>query len=399
MVAVCVGQSTFFLIKQIITLSVTVYLLKLMRMFCSQKVSIATDEELKVDDLENLSPQKLSKKSSSTMLEEIQEHHDDTSLDWCGRFKDPQLQEEYVLSCVHQKSRKSYLLLSFFILGWAATETSAYSWLYFDAGSADENIGSFFAVLFLVVAFGLTFFIHGNEPSRIHPDCHKSELNLRSLLQVGFILLLNFVFFLKIILRIEDNHVCIPERLHLLHRIERNLDQFTSPHIINSIHNTVQPITCPPEDNFVSRSCIGTILLMNICPQLLIAILYEPRIYLVLVCHFIATVLLIIVSLNTVYLVLPLLVASLTIAVLLYELHLQRVQSFLHHRQLQQILCDREKSADAVHAMEMRHMIGNVAHDLKTVSSKTFSKHLSPLVCARSLYLPSPMVSISSRIF
>eukprot|EP00599_Poterioochromonas_sp_BG-1_P016460 CAMPEP_0173166108 /NCGR_PEP_ID=MMETSP1105-20130129/21808_1 /TAXON_ID=2985 /ORGANISM="Ochromonas sp., Strain BG-1" /LENGTH=141 /DNA_ID=CAMNT_0014087269 /DNA_START=514 /DNA_END=937 /DNA_ORIENTATION=- len=59
-------------------------------------------------------------------------------------------------------------------------------------------------------------------------------------------------------------------------------------------------------------------------------------------------------------------VSSLVIAVLLYELHLQRVQSFLNHRQLQLILTERERNADAVHAMEMRHMIGNIAHDLKT---------------------------------
>eukprot|EP01040_Poterioochromonas_malhamensis_P005101 gene5101-biopygen855 len=48
------------------------------------------------------------------------------------------------------------------------------------------------------------------------------------------------------------------------------------------------------------------------------------------------------------------------------QIHFQRVQSFLHQRKVQQLLEENQKNADANHAMEMRHMISNIAHDLKT---------------------------------
>lgn len=42
---------------------------------------------------------------------------------------------------------------------------------------------------------------------------------------------------------------------------------------------------------------------------------------------------------------------------------------FFTHQKLQEFLQAKEKAADAANAEEMRHMIGNVAHDLKTVSA------------------------------
>lgn len=42
---------------------------------------------------------------------------------------------------------------------------------------------------------------------------------------------------------------------------------------------------------------------------------------------------------------------------------------FFSHQKLDEILIERQKAADEANAMEMRHMIANVAHDLKTVSN------------------------------
>jgi hypothetical protein len=52
---------------------------------------------------------------------------------------------------------------------------------------------------------------------------------------------------------------------------------------------------------------------------------------------------------------------------LLIDLHIHNVASFLTSYHLKQLLSDHEKAIDNIHALEMRHMIGNVAHDLKTV--------------------------------
>ncbi len=50
------------------------------------------------------------------------------------------------------------------------------------------------------------------------------------------------------------------------------------------------------------------------------------------------------------------------------DMQIHKVQMFLTTRKLGGILADNERKALETHAQEMRHMIGNVAHDLKTVS-------------------------------
>jgi len=46
----------------------------------------------------------------------------------------------------------------------------------------------------------------------------------------------------------------------------------------------------------------------------------------------------------------------------------QSLSYFFVHRQLEQHIRIKEEAADEANAIEMRHMIANVAHDLKTVS-------------------------------
>ncbi len=52
----------------------------------------------------------------------------------------------------------------------------------------------------------------------------------------------------------------------------------------------------------------------------------------------------------------------------LIDNHIHNVAAFVTSYNLKKTLIENEKTADRMHASEMRHMIGNVAHDLKTVS-------------------------------
>ena len=54
------------------------------------------------------------------------------------------------------------------------------------------------------------------------------------------------------------------------------------------------------------------------------------------------------------------------------DVQIRNILLFLTNRKLKEILEENERMADAMHAEEMRHMIGNVAHDLKTVSCTSF---------------------------
>lgn len=66
-----------------------------------------------------------------------------------------------------------------------------------------------------------------------------------------------------------------------------------------------------------------------------------------------------------------LLLFSLGVLVVLIESRKSSYFLFFMHRKLQEILLTRQKEADEENAAEMRHMIANVAHDLKTVSERT----------------------------
>ncbi len=55
-------------------------------------------------------------------------------------------------------------------------------------------------------------------------------------------------------------------------------------------------------------------------------------------------------------------------AFILYDNQRQNMEVFLLTQKLSFLLSENERMAAETHATEMRHMIGNVAHDLKTVS-------------------------------
>jgi len=56
------------------------------------------------------------------------------------------------------------------------------------------------------------------------------------------------------------------------------------------------------------------------------------------------------------------------VLIFVIELHVQKLWFFMIHHQLKEALLENERKADETYADELRHMIGNVAHDLKTVS-------------------------------
>lgn len=57
----------------------------------------------------------------------------------------------------------------------------------------------------------------------------------------------------------------------------------------------------------------------------------------------------------------------LSVAFTIVDIQIRNILIFLTNRKLTELLEENAKMADELHASEMRHMIGNVAHDLKTV--------------------------------
>ena len=56
-----------------------------------------------------------------------------------------------------------------------------------------------------------------------------------------------------------------------------------------------------------------------------------------------------------------------TTLIVMYTFQRQTLSLFLVNQSQKRLLDDNERLAEENHAKELRHMIGNVAHDLKTV--------------------------------
>lgn len=288
----------------------------------------------------------------------------ETSLDLLGRFKNPSLQEEYILYCLDQRSKFSLFTIAFLIIIWAIVESS----ICVDAiqggnYKAFDILSLILLAIGLICCFILTFPSYFPCNNRLH----------YSYCQVSLIFTLNCFFVLKAIKVIHyGSNFCIPEEFNSVKLIFQYLSPDISQDDVATLHRLMQyvdlPVDCPSENSYHVLANYFSILVMCFTYEILTAIIYEPRLYLLWGCHFPTIALLIYSNYTTIFMIVPLLLRFITVIFLLGELHYQRVQGFLNRKKVQQLLEDNEKNADANHAMEMRHMISNVAHDLKTVS-------------------------------
>jgi hypothetical protein len=76
----------------------------------------------------------------------------------------------------------------------------------------------------------------------------------------------------------------------------------------------------------------------------------------------------------------------LAMAFIIYDSQCHKLTLFYLYQRVRNTLEENERNADEKHANEMRAMIGNVAHDLKTVSSLL-------LFIPRMLLIPLPIFS------
>lgn len=284
----------------------------------------------------------------------------DISLDYLGRFKDQTLQSEYIIYCLEQTPIFSSLVLTALIAGWTIAETIASMWFN---GSKSAYEYPFGIASFISIGIGLSlcYAIYLCSCSR-----HLKNSQCHSRLQVLFICSMNWIFVFKLIQQnVLGTAQCIPASL--IFSPELSGTMILAQNSSTTSYNSSEIQLCPDSDSFLSLVSFEMMLVMSFCPQLLMAILYEPRIYILFICYAAVGGLMLYSLYTSIFSILPVLIALIIIAVLLYELHMQRIQSFLTNRRLQAMLHEAERNADAVHAMEMRHMISNVAHDLKTV--------------------------------
>lgn len=298
--------------------------------------------------------------------------------DWLGRFLNTNLREDYISYCLGQKSRFSFLIVVFMICSWSVVESVATILYYHESLDQTSIIPELLSFLLVVVVCILTPLLWRYSEAQRKDNSYRLEssaqtISTHSNIQIILIIAVNSLLLIKLIKNISLGTLnCLPadvvNKLSKAHPAFLPANTSLSSYIS---HDDSIP-NCPDKDSFLSLVAYDMVLAMCYCPLLLMAILYEPRLYVIFPCLVVLGGFMLYSSSLSIYSLSPTSVALVIIGLLFYDLHLQRIESFQKHQQLKGFLEEQEKNADQQHALEMRHMIGNIAHDLKTVSVLIF---------------------------
>lgn len=299
--------------------------------------------------------------------------NDTNQFDLFGRFQDEKLQSEYVIYCLEQKWKYSFAIIVTLILTLAVIETVVGTW--FNEELTVEGVEIRDVEIYGIVSLCLIAIAGASGAALVwntFDDTNQSGRNLSSFYQIIFMLSFNLLFILKTIkqihLQIPD---CIPRQYSFMksfHDHEFNSSSSSEFHqlALLSADSNIPPVCS--SHSLLALTSRPMVLMLSFTPHILMGIIYEPRLYLVLACQIPSAVLISYSIYDSLFSFPPILLSFIILMVHLVGLHFQRAQSFLNQRKVQQLLEENEKNADANLAMEMKHMISNIAHDLKTVS-------------------------------
>ena len=120
------------------------------------------------------------------------------SLDFLGRFKNPALQEEFILYCTQQRPKISFALITLVLLTWAISESILCTW--FAEEEPDEKARQ---LIFGWISLILSFIVLTICILLSFPIFQFQNRFIYSYLQVIFIISINSVFIVKAIKHIS----------------------------------------------------------------------------------------------------------------------------------------------------------------------------------------------------
>lgn len=257
--------------------------------------------------------------------------------------------------------------MTFIILAWSLFETFT---ILNDENPTDDLIFSTISIIMTIIGFILVSIL------TFSPLKFENQF-FYSYCQTFLLICLNFLFMIKAIRRILiGTNFCIPEAYNSTKLVLKYLSSEVSDADVETLHRILGyvhlPSSCSPDNSYYYLANITTIKIMSMVFQILTAVISEPRLSLLWTCYLPTVGLILFMDYSSFFSLIPLVVGFVAVVFLHGELHYQRAQSFLSQKKIQQLLEENERTADASNAMEMRHMISNVAHDLKTVSSISF---------------------------
>eukprot|EP01040_Poterioochromonas_malhamensis_P006451 gene6451-6949_t len=197
----------------------------------------------------------------------------ETSLDVIGRFRNVELQNEYLRYCMGQRSKLSYPIITMMILAWAIAETIASTWLYKEGLEAHnrEEIECFGIISLILSLIGLgtcSFLcyssIRGRSDDSLLPSYLQSTFHLK-----------DHKTYSPRITALSPNTTQLQKLI--TDSLPSNIPLAQLEIIDNLLAIANLPPQCPPDNSIVSLISYEMILVMSFCPQILMAILFEPR--------------------------------------------------------------------------------------------------------------------------
>ncbi len=256
-----------------------------------------------------------------------------TSLDIFGRFIDQQLQEEFVLHCLDQRSKITLATMTFIILAWSSIETFT---ILQDENPTDDLIFSTISIILTIIGFILVSVL------TFSPLKFENQF-FYSYCQTLLLICLNFLFMNKAIRKILlGTNFCIPDAYNSTKLVLKYLSPEVSDADVETLHRILDyvhlPIACSPVNSYYYLANNTTIKIMSMTFQILTALISEPRLSLLWTCYLPTVGLILFMDYSSFFSLIPLLVGFIAVAFLHGELHYQRVQSFLRQKRIQQLL-------------------------------------------------------------
>jgi signal transduction histidine kinase len=263
-------------------------------------------------------------------------------LDWRLRLKDPQLQKEFFQFCRHNKLL-FILKTSIFFTGLVVILSSFASFMY------NHTVGEWiFSFLMLFTALSATYFgwyiVH---------DCsnfpHENTTDVDN--DMSKIALYQIIHFLS-------------AYLFIILVNTRSLFFSDCSSYPSSFNLFLMGWRCGFNHHEIPVYCMSGVVMIPIIIVIVLNEIHMDILFLATIIN--AAIFVIMASFDNIAYVWSTIWYVAAVMVMLIELHIFRVGNFLSHRKLQETLIENERMHEEAKASELRSMIGNLAHDLKT---------------------------------
>jgi hypothetical protein len=270
-------------------------------------------------------------------------------MDWFGRFTDPEIQSDYLQYCYLQEVPVCFFIAAAIFLIWSLFETSAS--LTFRSNVSHEygcGLFSYFLILTCIVA-GAIIFSYSKQMKNKGPNC--LQVISRQSAQLLFTVCFNILFLFKM----AKYFIFDPE-----HCLTMNNKSFIERPCHVSQHAFAVYFLPSAEMLFM----------VTYFALFVPILLHKPRLYyLVGNLLFAFVIFLYCFHASSFGNIFPLLVTQVLVVMLFCQFHYERMQSFVYYRYSHTFMQEQLRMEELQKEnREMRQLVGNVAHDLKTVS-------------------------------